>query len=321
MRFQPAVSGSGVRGPGYFCEGCVRARRDYRSAGRRQSSGGAECGGGWRRHHARAGCNLHRQLRPAQQRGDGRLHHHPIGGVRRPAAAGGRPGHPGVRGSIPENPLVEQHLRAANVEARRTTGSSSHSSSSRTRAGTETSSRSAPRDSTQTQLAQVPYAFVLDRLYVHGDPVLGQKRGIALHSSDTTLINSYVSDCKAIGQDSQALSGYNGPGNYLIENNYLEGAAENVLFGGADPRIPNLVTANITFRRNYLSKPLALARPYRGHSGGRHRDACARWRIASSRDVLLQGGGAPDSRPGRQGLVFGIRRGVGHPSTRVRPAA
>jgi hypothetical protein len=116
-------------------------------------------------------------------------------------------------------------------------------------------------DSTQTQLAQVPYAFVLDRLYVHGDPVLGQKRGIALHSSDTTLINSYVSDCKAIGQDSQALSGYNGPGNYLIENNYLEGATENVLFGGADPRIPNLVTANITFRRNYLSKPLAWRDP------------------------------------------------------------
>ena len=34
-------------------------------------------------------------------------------------------------------------------------------------------------DSTQTQLAQVPYALVLDRVYVHGDPVLGQKRGIA----------------------------------------------------------------------------------------------------------------------------------------------
>ena len=40
-------------------------------------------------------------------------------------------------------------------------------------------------DSTQTQLSQVPYALVLDRVYVHGDPVLGQKRGIALNSSDT----------------------------------------------------------------------------------------------------------------------------------------
>jgi hypothetical protein len=116
-------------------------------------------------------------------------------------------------------------------------------------------------DSTQTQLSQVPYALVLDRVYVHGDAVFGQKRGIALHSRDTTIINSYVSECKVIGQDSQALSGFNGPGNYLIENNYLEGATENVLFGGADPTIPNLVTSNIVFRGNYLRKPLSWRDP------------------------------------------------------------
>lgn len=116
-------------------------------------------------------------------------------------------------------------------------------------------------DSTQTQLSQVPYALVIDRVYVHGDPVLGQKRGIALHSSDTIIKNSYISDCKAIGQDSQAIFGFNGPGNYLIENNYLEAAAENFLLGGADPTIFNLVTTNVTFRRNYLSKPLEWRNP------------------------------------------------------------
>jgi len=71
-------------------------------------------------------------------------------------------------------------------------------------------------DSAQTQLSQVPYALVLDRVYVHGDPLLGQKRGISLQSKDTTIINSYVSDCKAVGQDSQAINGWNGPGPYLI---------------------------------------------------------------------------------------------------------
>ena len=116
-------------------------------------------------------------------------------------------------------------------------------------------------DSSQTQLSQVPYAFVVDRVYVHGDPALGQKRGIALHSGDTTVVNSYVSDCKAIGQDSQAISGYNGPGPYLIENNYLEGATENFLLGGADPTIPNLVTTNVTFRHNYLRKQLTWRDP------------------------------------------------------------
>jgi hypothetical protein len=116
-------------------------------------------------------------------------------------------------------------------------------------------------DSTQTQLSQVPYALVLDRVYVHGDPVMGQKRGVSLNSSDTQILNCWISDIKTVGQDTQAIGGYNGPGNYLIENNYLEAATENVLFGGSDPLIPNLVTTNITFRRNYLTKPLAWRDP------------------------------------------------------------
>ena len=73
-------------------------------------------------------------------------------------------------------------------------------------------------DASQTQLSQVPYAFVIDRVYVHGDPVMGQKRGIALHSRDTSVINSYVSECKAVGQDSQAISGFNGPGSFVSVN-------------------------------------------------------------------------------------------------------
>ena len=116
-------------------------------------------------------------------------------------------------------------------------------------------------DSTQTSLTQVPYALVLDRVYVHGDPVMGQKRGIALHSRDTSIINSYISDCKAVGQEAQAISGFNGPGNYLIENNYLEGSTQSFLLGGADPTIPNLVTTNVTVRLNHMTKQLAWRDP------------------------------------------------------------
>ena len=116
-------------------------------------------------------------------------------------------------------------------------------------------------DSSQTDLSQVPYAIVLDRVYVHGDPVTGQKRGISLHSRDTDVINSWVSDCKVVGQEAQAIGGFNGPGNYLIENNYLEGATQNFLIGGADPMIPNLVTTGITFRYNHLAKPVAWRDP------------------------------------------------------------
>jgi len=110
-------------------------------------------------------------------------------------------------------------------------------------------------------LSQVPYAFVLDRVYVHGDPLLGQKRGISMQSSDTTVVNSYLSDFKGIGQDTQAIASYNGPGPYLIENNYLEAATENLLIGGADPMIPNLVATNVTVRHNYFRKQMAWRDP------------------------------------------------------------
>ncbi|CDM65923.1 hypothetical protein [Pyrinomonas methylaliphatogenes] len=49
--------------------------------------------------------------------------------------------------------------------------------------------------------------------------------------------------------------GWNGTGRYIIENNYLEGAGENVMFGGAMPAINGLIPTNIVIRRNYFSKP------------------------------------------------------------------
>jgi hypothetical protein len=109
----------------------------------------------------------------------------------------------------------------------------------------------------QNTLAAVPHDLVLDRVYIHGDPTVGQKRGISLNSARTSVLNSYISDIKAVGQESQALGGWNGPGPFTIENNYLEGAGENIMFGGADPAIPNLVPADISIRRNHLSKPVS----------------------------------------------------------------
>ena len=66
----------------------------------------------------------------------------------------------------------------------------------------------------------------------------GQKRGIALNSGKTDIIDSYISDIKAIGFETQAIAGWNGPGPYRILNNYLEGAGINFLGGAPDPGIP-----------------------------------------------------------------------------------
>lgn len=113
----------------------------------------------------------------------------------------------------------------------------------------------------QATLGAVPHDLVLDRLLVRGDAAIGQKRGIGLNSASTTISNSYVSDCKGVGFDAQAVAGWNGPGPYTITNNYFEGAGENFLIGGASPVIPNLIPSDITFTRNDVVKPVAWKSP------------------------------------------------------------
>jgi hypothetical protein len=115
--------------------------------------------------------------------------------------------------------------------------------------------------SAQNTLERVPHHITLSHLYIHGDALVGQKRCIALNASNVAIRDSYIADCKGVGNDTQAIGGWNGPGPYHIENNYLEAAGENVLFGGSDPAIPNLVPDGIVVRGNYFSRPMAWREP------------------------------------------------------------
>jgi uncharacterized protein (TIGR03437 family) len=112
-------------------------------------------------------------------------------------------------------------------------------------------------DGSETSLAALPGDFIFDRCYLHGDPVVGTRRGIAMNAPNITVVNSYLKDFKVVGPDSQALASWNGPGPLTITNNYLEGSGENILIGGQDPTIANLVPTGITISRNYFFKPLA----------------------------------------------------------------
>jgi hypothetical protein len=109
----------------------------------------------------------------------------------------------------------------------------------------------------ETSLSALPHDFVFDRVFIHGDPAVGAKRGIALNGASITVENSYISDFKSADQDTQALNGWNGPGPFRVVNNYLEAAAENIMFGGAAAAIPNLVPSDITITHNYFFKPLS----------------------------------------------------------------
>src|SRR5262245_46688219 len=109
---------------------------------------------------------------------------------------------------------------------------------------------------TETSISQLPHNITFDRMYIHGDPVAGSRRSIALNGRNIKVYNSYISDFKQTCCDSQAIAGWNGPGPFVIQHNYLEAAGENIMFGGGDPSIPGLVPSDIQIRNNRISKPL-----------------------------------------------------------------
>ena len=108
----------------------------------------------------------------------------------------------------------------------------------------------------QKSLDQVPHDFLIDRCYIHGNALSNSKRGIALNCSSAVVQNSYISDIHAVGFDTQAIAGWNGPGPFTISNNYLEASGENIMFGGADPSISGLIPSDIAVQHNLFSKPL-----------------------------------------------------------------
>ena len=109
-------------------------------------------------------------------------------------------------------------------------------------------------------LSTYAHHFVLDRMYIHGLPTHNIRRGVEMNSKEAAVIDSYISEIHVVGQDNQAIAGTNGPGPYKIVNNYLEGAAENVMFGGDDPRVRDLMPSDIEIRNNHFNKPLTWRR-------------------------------------------------------------
>jgi hypothetical protein len=111
-----------------------------------------------------------------------------------------------------------------------------------------------PHDCERDTVSQ-PRDIIFDRSYIHGTAKVDVRRCVGFNGARLAVIDSYVSECHS-RFDAQAIAGWNGPGPFKIVNNYLEGAAENIAFGGADPSIANLVPSDIEIRRNHITKPM-----------------------------------------------------------------
>jgi hypothetical protein len=116
--------------------------------------------------------------------------------------------------------------------------------------------------------------LVFDRMWIHGTAQSETVRGLMLsHMRDVGVVDSYFSDFHCVAKsgtctDSQAIAGGLGDdpmGPYKIENNFLEAAAECILFGGGGA---NATPSDIEIRRNHLFKPLIWMRGVHGFVGG-----------------------------------------------------
>jgi hypothetical protein len=109
-----------------------------------------------------------------------------------------------------------------------------------------------------TSTATLANHIVFDRCYIHGDPVAQDRRGVEMDGAFIAVIDSYVSDFKQVGADTQALAAWNTSGPIKISDNYLDGAAENVIFGGTDSKASSLIPSDIEISNNLIVKPVAL---------------------------------------------------------------
>lgn len=113
----------------------------------------------------------------------------------------------------------------------------------------------------QSTLDSVPHDIVIDRCYIHGNNLGAVRRGVALNSARTAIIDSYISNIHGVNTDVQAIAGWNGPGPHKIVNNYLESGGETVMFGGGSIEIENMLPSDIEFRRNLVTRPVQWKNP------------------------------------------------------------
>ncbi|MDX2192922.1 MAG: hypothetical protein NW201_06180 [Gemmatimonadales bacterium] len=107
----------------------------------------------------------------------------------------------------------------------------------------------------QPTVESAPTDIILDRVYVHGHPLLNFQRCVFLNGARAAIVDSYLSECHGRGFDSQGVLATNTPGPIRIENNYIAGAGMGIMFGGADAARAEMIPQDIVVRRNYITKP------------------------------------------------------------------
>ena len=119
-------------------------------------------------------------------------------------------------------------------------------------------------------VGDLAHGVTLRRVYSIVDWAAGERcrRFVRAECTDFALLDfSVIGYNHATPDDAQGFLTTNSPGPFLIENGYLEATGENLLFGGGDPQIKQLLPgeAGTTIRRVHCFKPLAWKTALRGY--------------------------------------------------------
>ncbi len=157
--------------------------------------------------------------------------------------------------------------------------------------------------------------IVFDRVWMHGTAQDETARGIALGGSTyVAVVDSFFSDFHCISvsgtcTDAQAIMGGLGNlpmGPYKIVNNFLEAAAENILFGGG---AASLTPGDIEVRHNHMFKPQSWQRGQPGYVGGTNGNAFIvknLFELKNAERVLFEGNVLENTWGGFSQVGFGI---------------
>lgn len=93
-----------------------------------------------------------------------------------------------------------------------------------------------------------------DRCTGLGDPVHGQHRGFRVEGRDVRLVHCYADDVFLVGRESTVIGGWQDLDGLAVENCYLRGGAETIMFGGADAPAADRIPKNIRVSSCTLTK-------------------------------------------------------------------
>lgn len=101
--------------------------------------------------------------------------------------------------------------------------------------------------------ANQPDNIIVDRCLFDQDFGVFIRRLVHVHARQTTIRNSYLDGARELNSDTQSISAEQGPGPLILENSYVGGATENLMFGGNGAIFPE-AAFSAQIRYNYFPK-------------------------------------------------------------------